>query len=158
MGVNAAGDQLDKTIVLVNLVPLKQNFDFGTAFPIYQKFWKKQVFIRASRFEACEVVHVQYPGLPPSPPSITSNSYVTVDQLDFGDKGMPSKPFGVDIPKNGRENNSKPNRSVIAVVIISSVTSFVVMIGGLWLMLLKCGCCSSYDSRSGKYLHDRRWW
>ncbi|KAD2806270.1 hypothetical protein E3N88_39647 [Mikania micrantha] len=155
MGANAAGDQLDETIVLVNLVPLKQNFDFATAFSIYQKFWKKQVFIRASQFGAYEVVHVQYPGLPPSPPSIPSNSDVTVDQQDSGDKGMPSKPFGADIPKNGRENNSKPSRSVITVVIISSVTSFVVLIGGFWLLLLKCGCCSSYDSQSGKYQQTR---
>lgn len=61
-GANAAGEQLDNTIVLLNLVPLKQNFDPFTAFLIYQKFWKKQVFINSSRFGAYEVVNVQYPG------------------------------------------------------------------------------------------------
>ena len=62
MGANAAGEQLDQTIVLVNLVPLKQNFDPQTAFSIYEKFWKKQVFINKSRFGAYEVVYVRYPG------------------------------------------------------------------------------------------------
>ncbi|KAI3777895.1 hypothetical protein L1987_47698 [Smallanthus sonchifolius] len=154
MGANAAGYQLDETIVIVNLVPLKQNFDFATVFSIYQKFWKKQVFISRSQFGAYEVVHVQYPGLPPSPPSIPSNSNVTVDQSD-SNKGMPSKPLGVDIPRNGRENKSKPNRSIIAVVIISSVTTAVVLIGVFWLLLLKCGCCSSGDSRSEKNRYTR---
>ncbi|KAI3761640.1 hypothetical protein L1987_52061 [Smallanthus sonchifolius] len=65
MGANAAGDQLDETIVIVNLVPLNQNFDFATVFSIYQKFWKKQVFISRSQFGAYEVVHVQYPVLEP---------------------------------------------------------------------------------------------
>ncbi|XP_076881843.1 receptor-like serine/threonine-protein kinase ALE2 isoform X2 [Bidens hawaiensis] len=149
MGANAAGDQLDETIVLVNLVPLKQNFDFFTAYSIYQKFWKKQVLISASRFEAYEVVHVQYPGLPPSPPSIPSNSDVTVDQPESanGTKGLPSKPFGANIPTNRRDNNNNnPNRSIIAVVIISSVTSAVVLIGAVWLLLLKCGCCSQSEN------------
>ncbi|KAI3671638.1 hypothetical protein L1987_87378 [Smallanthus sonchifolius] len=154
MGANAAGDQLDETIVIVNLVPLNQNFDFATVFSIYQKFWKKQVFISRSQFGAYEVVHVQYPGLPPSPPSIPSNTDVTVDQSD-SNKGMPSKPLGVDIPRNARENKSKPNRSIIAVVIISSVTTAVVLIGAFWLLLLKCGCCSSGDSKSEKNRYTR---
>ncbi|KAK9054749.1 hypothetical protein SSX86_025828 [Deinandra increscens subsp. villosa] len=155
MGANAAADQLDKTIVLVNLVPLKQNFDFATVFSIYQKFWKKQVFI-SPQFVAYEVVHVQYPGLPPSPPSIPSNSDVTVDQSDSanGNKGIPTKPFGVDIPRNKREDKSKLNGSIVAVVIISSVTAVVVLIGAFWLLLLKCGCCSS-NSRSEKVRHTR---
>nr|GEU99773.1 protein root hair defective 3-like [Tanacetum cinerariifolium] len=67
MGANADGEKLDKTIVLVNLVPLKQNFDPTTAFSIYQKFWKKKVLINKPRFGAYEVVNIIFPGLPPSP-------------------------------------------------------------------------------------------
>ncbi|KAI3766454.1 hypothetical protein L2E82_16512 [Cichorium intybus] len=145
MGANADGEQLDRTIVLVNLVPLKQNFDPATTFSIYQKFWKKRVSINATRFGAYEVVSVSYPGLPPSPPSVPSNADVTIGSSDSvnNNRGRPLKPIGVDIPRNGSENKSNPNRSMIAVVILSSVTAFVVLIGALWLFLLKCGCCSS---------------
>lgn len=157
MGANAAGEQLDTTIVLVNLVPLEQNFDPSTAFSIYQMFWKKQVFINPAQFGSYEVVDVRYPGLPPSPPSIPSNADVTVDPTDSvnDNKGQPFKPIGVDIPKKGRANDhSKPNGSIIAVVILSSVTAFVVLIGAFWLFLLKCGCCSS-NSQSEKNHHTR---
>nr|XP_043615240.1 receptor-like serine/threonine-protein kinase ALE2 isoform X2 [Erigeron canadensis] len=154
MGANAAGEQLDKTIVLVNLVPLKQNFDPSTAFSIYQKFWKKQVFINTTQFGTYEVVNVQYPGLPPSPPSIPSNADVTVDQTNSvnNNKGLPFKPIGVDVPKNGKEDKSKLNGSIIAVVILSSVTAFVVLVGALWLLFLKCGCFSS-GSRAERNRH-----
>ncbi|KAJ0788282.1 putative protein kinase RLK-Pelle-Extensin family [Helianthus annuus] len=136
MGANAAGDQLDQTIVLVNLVPLKQNFNFSTAYSIYQKFWRKQVSISKARFGSYQVVHIQFPGLPPSPPS---NSAVTFDS-----KGLPSKPFGAAIPReNKKTKKSKLNGSIIAVVIISSVTAFVLLIGAFWLLLLKSGCFSS---------------
>lgn len=148
MGANAAGEQLDKTIVIVNLVPLKQNFDPATAFSIYQKLWKKQVSINTARFGDYEVVSVRYPGLPPSPPSVPSNADVTIGQSDSinGNRGRPLKPIGVDIPRNGRENKSNSNGITIAVIILSSVTAFVVLIGALWLLLFKCGCCS--DSRT----------
>lgn len=81
------------------------------------------------------------------------NADVTVDPTDSlnGSKGMPFKPIGVDIPRNGKDNKSKPNGSMIAVIILSSVTAFVVLIGALWLFLLKCGCCSS-DSQTEKTL------
>lgn len=90
-------------------------------------------------------------GLPPSPPSLPSNSDVTIGQSDSvnSDRGRPLKPIGVDIPRNGKEDKSKPNGSIIAVVVLSSVTAFVVLIGALWLFLLKCGCCSS-NSRTDK--------
>lgn len=156
MGANAAGEQLDETIVLVNLVPLKQNFDPATVFSIYQKFWKKQVFINTSRFGAYEVVYVRYPGLPPSPPAVPLNSGVTIDQSDSVNdpKGRPFKPIGVDIPRNGKEKDDKLNGSMIAVVILSAVTAFVVIIGALWLFLLKCRCCSS-DSQTEKDPRER---
>ena len=84
------------------------------------------------------------------------NSGVTIDQSDSVNdrKGKPFKPIGVDIPRNGKEKNDKPNGSVMAVVILSSITAFVVMIGALWILLLKCGCCSS-DSPSEKETRER---
>lgn len=62
MGANAAVQQPEKTMVLINLVPLRENFDNDTAFMIYRKFWKKQVYIKTSLFGASKVVHVSYPG------------------------------------------------------------------------------------------------
>ncbi|KAD4889352.1 hypothetical protein E3N88_21425 [Mikania micrantha] len=150
MGANAAGDQLDNTVVIVNLVPLTQNFDPATAFSIYQKFWNKQLSINESLFGAYEVVDVVYPGLPPSPSSIPSNTDVTIDQSDAvnSNNAMPAKPLGVDIPTYGRDDKikSKPDGSIIAVVVLSSVTAVVVLIGAVWLLLVKFGCCSKSET------------
>lgn len=62
MGANAANQQLEKTGVLINLVPLDERFNASTAFSIYRKFWKREVFIQASQFGRYEVVYVHYPG------------------------------------------------------------------------------------------------
>ncbi|XP_076884985.1 receptor-like serine/threonine-protein kinase ALE2 [Bidens hawaiensis] len=150
-GADAAGNQLDSTIVLINLVPLNQNFDEPTAYTIYQKFWKKQLSIKKSLFGAYEVVNVTYPGLPPYPTSNPSNSDVTIDQSDpanDNNNGAHNKPVGVDIHRIGRDNNnndndSKLNGSILVVVILSSVTAIVVLTGSIWLLLLKLKCCAS---------------
>lgn len=62
MGANAASQQQEKTIVLINLVPSSINFNESTALLIYNNFWHKQVPIRASLFGAYEVVYIRYPG------------------------------------------------------------------------------------------------
>lgn len=62
MGANAALQQPEKTMVLINLVPLRENFDNGTAFMIYRMFWMRQVRLKASLFGGYKVVHVSYPG------------------------------------------------------------------------------------------------
>ena len=62
IGANAANQQPDKTVVLVDLVPLGERFDNTTAFLTYQRFWNKQVTIQASYFGDYEVLYVRYPG------------------------------------------------------------------------------------------------
>ncbi|GKA33063.1 hypothetical protein Tco_0719430, partial [Tanacetum coccineum] len=54
--------------------------------------------------------------------TVPLNGDVTVDQSDSlnNNKGMHFKPTGVDIPRNGRENKSKTNGSMVTVVILSS--------------------------------------
>ncbi|KAM7471826.1 hypothetical protein LguiA_010009 [Lonicera macranthoides] len=139
MGANADVQQLEETTVLVHLVPLQENFDPTHVFSIYKKFWERQVFIRSSLFGAYQVVYVHYPGLPPSPPSIPS-SPATIDDLTYpsnGNDGMPIKPLGVDVPTRRKDGT---RGSTIAVVVLSSVTAFVVCMGVLWILLLKCGC------------------
>lgn len=62
MGANAASQQLEKSTVLINLVPMGVKFSDTTALSIYKKFWNKQVLIKASLFGTYEVLSVHYPG------------------------------------------------------------------------------------------------
>ena len=62
MGANAANQQLEKTIVLINLVPRGVKFDDTTAFLIYKKFWQREIPTDASLFGGYEVLYVHYPG------------------------------------------------------------------------------------------------
>ncbi|KAM7483842.1 hypothetical protein LguiB_008425 [Lonicera macranthoides] len=139
MGANAASQDLQKTVVLINLVPLQENFDPTTAFSIYKKFWKREVFIETSLFGDHETLYVRYPGLPPSPPSMPSST-TTVDNPAYpgsGNDGMSVKPLGVDVPRRKKDWTSG---RMTVVVVLSSVTAFVICIGVLWILLLKCGC------------------
>nr|GEW46913.1 receptor-like serine/threonine-protein kinase ALE2 [Tanacetum cinerariifolium]GEW96507.1 receptor-like serine/threonine-protein kinase ALE2 [Tanacetum cinerariifolium] len=94
-------------------------------------------------------------GLPSYPPTVPLNGDVIVDQSDFlnNNKGMPFKPIGVDIPRNRRENKSKTHGSMVTVVILSSVTAFVVNIRAFWLLLMKCGCCCYSDPQTENISH-----
>lgn len=62
MGANAASQELEKSTVLINLVPWEVKFGHTTALIIYNKFWNRQVFIKASLFGPYEVGYVRYPG------------------------------------------------------------------------------------------------
>ncbi|TMW97014.1 hypothetical protein EJD97_006383 [Solanum chilense] len=141
MGANAADQQLEKTIVHINLVPTDGKFDGTTAFTIYQKFWKRAVFIKTTDFGAYEMVYVHYPGLPPSPPSRHSSS-ATIDDLPAypgnENNGMTIKPLGVDVSSGMRKKGIA--RNMIIVIVISSITAFVVCMGLIWLLLFKRGC------------------
>ncbi|XP_051148020.1 receptor-like serine/threonine-protein kinase ALE2 isoform X2 [Andrographis paniculata] len=136
MGADAADQQLEKTTVLINLVPLDGTFDAATVFLIYTKFWRRQFSIKASVFGAYEVVYVRYPGLPPSPPSTISGS-ATIDSQRYpggsNDDG-PMKPLGVDIPRRKRTNSSK---NTIIIVVLSSVIAFSLFIVFIWLLSMK---------------------
>jgi len=62
MGANAASGEPEKTIVLINLVPRGEKFDNNTSFSTYEKFWHKQISIKASYFGNYDVLYVVYPG------------------------------------------------------------------------------------------------
>lgn len=62
MGADAASQQLEKTTVLINLVPRGSKFNHNTAFFIYQKFWRRKIFINPSLFGRYQVLNVKYPG------------------------------------------------------------------------------------------------
>lgn len=61
-GANTVNQQLEKTIVLVNLVPADEKFSASAAFAIYDKFWKREVSLEKSKFGSYEVAYVHYPG------------------------------------------------------------------------------------------------
>lgn len=63
MGANSASQYPEKTIVLIDLVPLGEKFDNMTAFVTSQRFWHKQVVIKSSLFGDYDVLYVQYPGI-----------------------------------------------------------------------------------------------
>lgn len=81
-------------------------------------------------------------GLPPSPPSHLPRS-ASIDDLpvypgnEYG--GTTIKPLGVDVSKMRKKGIA---RNMIIVIVISSVTAFVLCMGFIWLMLLKFGCLS----------------
>ncbi|KAK1358409.1 Receptor-like serine/threonine-protein kinase ALE2 [Heracleum sosnowskyi] len=140
IGANEAIEQLEKTMVLINLVPVKENFAPTTALVIYKRFWTRQVAINASHFGTYKVVNVRYPGLPSSPPSAHSsaaNIYGDLYPRD-GNGRMPLKPLGIDVP---RRKKAGTGGSKIAVIVLSSVTAFAVCTGILLILLLKCGWC-----------------
>ncbi|KAG6733433.1 hypothetical protein I3842_01G225500 [Carya illinoinensis] len=140
IGANAASQQLEKTSVLINLVPKGLKFNDTAAFLIYYKFWHRQLSIKASVFGAYEVFYVRYPGLPPSPPSVTSSISATDDGPYAGhdNNGRIIKPLGVDVPRRKKDGLGG---SMIIVILLSSCTAFIICIGVAWLLILKCGFC-----------------
>lgn len=80
VGADAASQQLEKTNIIINLVPKGAKFDDTAALLIYRKFWHREILIDDSFFGTYEVLYVHYPGLPPSPPSIPSG----VSNVDDG--------------------------------------------------------------------------
>jgi hypothetical protein len=62
VGADAANQQLEKTNILINLVPKGVKFDDTTAFLIYKKFWHREILIDDSLFGAYEVLYVHYQG------------------------------------------------------------------------------------------------
>lgn len=63
MGANSTIEEPEKTIVLVDLVPLHGKFDNITAFLTFQRFWHKQVVINKSLFGDYDILYVRYPGI-----------------------------------------------------------------------------------------------
>ncbi|KAK8469736.1 hypothetical protein PHAVU_005G159200 [Phaseolus vulgaris] len=138
VGADATIQQLEKTTVLINLVPQGVKFDDTTAFLIYKKFWQREILNDASTFGAYEVLYVHYPGLPPSPPS-------NVDGIDVepypshDNNGTMMKPLGVDISRKQKEGSGG---RVVIMIILSSFTAFFLFIGFVWFFLTKCGSCT----------------
>ncbi|GAA0142988.1 hypothetical protein LIER_03768 [Lithospermum erythrorhizon] len=137
MGANEASQDPEKTIVLTDLVPLGEKFDNITANLIFQRFWHKQVDIKTSLFGNYEVLYVRYPGLPPSPPSATSD----IDVIDndpyhnHNNSSRTTKPIGVDVSRI--RHSTGPNKGVIAIIVLSASLAIIVFCSLLWVFLFK---------------------
>ncbi|CAI0387271.1 unnamed protein product [Linum tenue] len=135
MGANAASQEPDKTIVLIDLVPLGQKFDNTTAFLTYQRFWLKQVAIQTSLFGDYQVLYVRYPGLPESPPSASSGITIIDDgpYSGNGNNARTIKPLGVDVSK--RRQKDGLNGAVIAIIALSASIVVIFCSAVAWIFI-----------------------
>ncbi|XP_010545351.1 PREDICTED: receptor-like serine/threonine-protein kinase ALE2 isoform X2 [Tarenaya hassleriana] len=137
MGANAASEQPEKSIVLVDLVPLGEKFDNMTALLTYQRFYSKKVYIDPSLFGDYDVIYVSYPGLPASPPFPPSGMTI-IDDGPFsgnGGNGRINKPLGVDVPK--KLHSKGLNGGTIAVIVLSASAFVGLCFAVIWVLLSK---------------------
>ncbi|KAJ7564946.1 hypothetical protein O6H91_02G040700 [Diphasiastrum complanatum] len=132
MGANTVSDNVDKTEVKADLVPLALSFDHRTALSIAQRFWSHQVFINETLFGNYSLLYIQYPGLPPSPPSRDS---VGPDSgiLNGGNQASIAQPLSVDIAKS----HSRLSGGTIAIIALSSIIAAVIFVGVTWIFILR---------------------
>uniref|UniRef100_A0A0D9V4T5 Protein kinase domain-containing protein n=1 Tax=Leersia perrieri TaxID=77586 RepID=A0A0D9V4T5_9ORYZ len=128
MGANAATEDPEKTVVLIDLVPLAAKFDNATAFLVFERFWHKQVNINRMHFGNYDVLYVQYQGLPPSPPTAPgmNNGLSNVNDPRL-------HPLAVDVG-NHRETKS---RGIVVIVVLSSVFAFILCSGAALVIYFK---------------------
>ncbi|KAA8523248.1 hypothetical protein F0562_009671 [Nyssa sinensis] len=123
IGANAASQDQEKTIVLIDLVPVGEKFDNNIAYLTYQKFWQKQVAIKNSFFGDYEVLYVCYQGLPPSPPSAPSSISI-IDGGPFSAHDTNARtihPLGVDVRR--KQHKDGLSGSVIAIIVLSAAVA-----------------------------------
>ncbi|KAJ7532692.1 hypothetical protein O6H91_13G014500 [Diphasiastrum complanatum] len=130
VGANAISEDLDRTQVTADLVPLNEAFDSTTVALTAQRFWSHQVFINETLFGNYSVLFVDYPGLPPSPPSQGDNSGGPNGSIG----GPNNQPLGVNVRKS-----SKIGSGVIAAISLSSAIAVVMFLALIWFLLIKCG-------------------
>ncbi|KAI8565403.1 hypothetical protein RHMOL_Rhmol03G0256300 [Rhododendron molle] len=138
MGANAASQDPEKTIVLIDLVPLEERFDNTTAYLIFQRFWQKQVAISTSLFGNFEILYVRYPGLPPSPPSSIS----VIDGAPYSghdNNGRTIHPLGVDVGRQKHKNGL--SGSVVAIIVLSASMAVILCCAVAWVLLFRHRDC-----------------
>ncbi|KZV52896.1 hypothetical protein F511_35067 [Dorcoceras hygrometricum] len=137
MGANANAVNPQKTIVLIDLIPLGAKFDDTTAYLTFQRFWHKQVAISMSLFGDYDVLYVRYPGLPPSPPLPPSTIGIGGSNPYPGrdNNARTVQPLGVDV--GGNQDRNGPKRGILASIIISAFIIFVLFCAIAWVFFFK---------------------
>ncbi|XP_010443348.1 PREDICTED: receptor-like serine/threonine-protein kinase ALE2 isoform X2 [Camelina sativa] len=134
MGANAASEQPEKSIVLIDLVPLGDKFENMTAMLTYQRFWSKKVYIDELIFGRYDVIYVRYPGLPASPPT---SGMTIIDQGPYSgtNNGRAVKPIGVDVPKKPHKKDL--NAGSIAVIVLSAAAFIGLCFVIVWFLVFR---------------------
>ncbi|GAB2228007.1 hypothetical protein Droror1_Dr00009836 [Drosera rotundifolia] len=131
-GADTANQQQDAAVVLLNLVPAGSQFNSSAAFSIYEKFLHKQLKIDSSLFGPYQVIYVNYPGLPSSPPPASSNGPTVPSNAFHGNLPEP-----VNVPHRRKKGIS---RTLIAVIVLSSFIALVACAGIGWILVSRCQC------------------
>lgn len=135
MGANAASEQPDKSVVLIDLVPLGDKFDNLTAMVTYQRFYSKKVYIDVPIFGQYDVIYVRYPGLPASPPFPPSGTITDQGPFSGNNNGRAVKPLGVDVPKKLRKREL--NAGTIAVIVLSAAAFIGLCFVIVWFLVFR---------------------
>ncbi|XP_062206653.1 receptor-like serine/threonine-protein kinase ALE2 isoform X4 [Phragmites australis] len=140
MGANAAPDDPEKTVVLIDLVPLGAKFDNTTALLVFERFWHKQVIINTMHFGNYDVLYVLYPGLPSSPPAAAGSMNNGLSNVN--DPRL--RPLAVDVGnKRGRKG-----RDIIVIVVLSSIFAFILCSGAALAIYFKLKNCNHLTEAS----------
>ncbi|KAL9254371.1 Receptor-like serine/threonine-protein kinase ALE2-like protein [Drosera capensis] len=131
-GADTANQQQDAAVVLLNLVPAGSQFNSSAAFSIYEKFLHKQLKIDSSLFGPYQVIYVNYPGLPSSPPPASSNGPTVPSNAFHGNLPEP-----VNLPHRRKKGIST---TLIAVIVLSSFIALVACAGIGWILVSRCQC------------------
>ncbi|KAL8498126.1 hypothetical protein ACS0TY_021453 [Phlomoides rotata] len=133
MGANADEDNTEKTVVLIDLLPLGERFDDTTAYLTFERFWRKQVVIKTSIFGDYDVLYVKYPGLPNSPPLPPSANGIIPSKPYPGHGSM--QPLGVDISRNQHKHGL--SGSILAAIILSCFVAVFLFFAVGWILIFR---------------------
>ncbi|XP_059626119.1 receptor-like serine/threonine-protein kinase ALE2 isoform X2 [Cornus florida] len=128
IGASADGQNQERTVVDINLVPLGEKFDNTTATLTYERFWDRKVPLNKTLFGNYEVMYISYPGLPSSPlfGSQSGNG-------PSGSAGIQQFPITADFV----DKSQKMNPRIIFIIALSALVLLVVCCGAVSLVL-KC--------------------
>ncbi|KAK6937705.1 Serine-threonine/tyrosine-protein kinase, catalytic domain [Dillenia turbinata] len=123
----AVADDQDqgRAVVDIDLVPLGDKFDNTTAILTYERFWQKKVPLNKTLFGDYQVIFIQYPGLPSSPPSSAGSPTGTAGSQQF--------PLTAEF---GSKKNRTNSRTIF--IIFSSALVLLLVCFGAIFFLLRC--------------------
>ncbi|GMN50406.1 hypothetical protein TIFTF001_019566 [Ficus carica] len=120
MGASADTQNQGRTVVDINLVPLGEKFDNTTAILTYQRFQHKKVPLNVTLFGSYEVLYINYPGIPSSPP-----------YGNFDGSGPTASAGNLPITANFAGKNQKMNVRTIAIISLSAFVLVLVLLGAI---------------------------
>ncbi|XP_052187876.1 receptor-like serine/threonine-protein kinase ALE2 [Diospyros lotus] len=126
IGASADSQDQGRTVVDVNLVPLGEKFDNTTAMLTSERFWQKKVPLNKNLFGNYDVMYINYPGLPSSPPFEGYQG-----SGPSGSAGNQQFPVTASFVNKSQKMNSK----TIFVITLSTLVLLVVCCGAVSILL-----------------------